>query len=137
MNGPALFFNYFHDPEPEKVKVVFWFPECDDNLGFYKDQLLRVKSDLDSENYLEYFEVKNDSTSEASVSQVDKNEIALCGFFINEQNDEKLSNWKCSGFVVLLDWKNQIRGYYSGDDFEDIDRLILEIHVIKTMLKNE
>jgi protein SCO1 len=65
-------------------------------------------------------------------------DLALCGYYIlaRDRNDTDTTNdlFIHSDKVVLVDRQQRIRGYYSGTDRKDIDRLIIEI---KVLLKEE
>jgi len=135
--GPQVFFKYFPNKNPVKAKAIFWFPDCKQNLNFFENQISRIEADLSAETFLEFYEVSNDADRGTLLSDEVRLEIANCAFLISDSTDEKFKNWKCNGFMVLMDPENKIRGYYAGNDFEDIDRLILEIHVLKSMLGNE
>ncbi len=58
-------------------------------------------------------------------------ELARCGYFLVAKPNEELANdFIHSDKIVLTDKENRIRGYYSGTDREDVDRLITEIQVL-------
>ena len=86
------------------------------------------------ENLLDYHIIEKSDSSYAGGERV---RLARCALLIDNQEESNLQNWRCDGFMVMLDWKMRIRGYYSGADFEDIDRLILELHVMQTIVEDE
>jgi hypothetical protein len=75
--------------------------------------------------------------ADSGFSQALRLNMAECGLLINKQKEENLKDWQCTGFIAMIDGDARIRGYYSGADFEDIDRVILELNVMKTVINNE
>ncbi len=58
-------------------------------------------------------------------------ELARCGFFIVAKPNQEIENdFIHSDKLVLVDKEGRIRGYYSGTDREDVDRLITEIQIL-------
>jgi len=132
--GPKLVYDYFAYENSLPVKIMAWFPECDDNTIFFNEQIARIHENLTKFNFVQYLMIRKDSLGLSFESKID---IAKCGLLIDKQDERNLQDWQCNGFFVLVDREFRIRGYYSGADFEDIDRLILEIHVMKTMIDDE
>lgn len=63
--------------------------------------------------------------------QADIYEMARCGFFIvAKPSEERENDFIHSDKLVLVDKDKRIRGYYSGTDREDVDRLITELQVL-------
>lgn len=130
----TAYFEDFLEEGNKKVTIIFWEPDCESNKTFYAGQLTRVKANFQGENFLEYYIVEK---SDSSYAEGERTRLAKCALLIDIQEEDNLQNWQCDGFMVMLDWKMRIRGYYSGADFEDIDRLILELHVMQTIVENE
>lgn len=58
--------------------------------------------------------------------------VARCGFLLPVQSgDGGDEDFIHSNKLVLVDSQKRIRGYYNGDDREDVDRLIQEIRLLK------
>ncbi|GAA4839028.1 SCO family protein [Algivirga pacifica] len=58
-------------------------------------------------------------------------EQARCGYFVVAKPDESNPNdFIHSDKLILVDKEKRIRGYYSGTDPEDVDRLITEIALL-------
>ena len=51
-------------------------------------------------------------------------------------HDIHTSDIETSNQLVLLDNKHRVRGFYNVHDFEDIDRLILEIKILLNQKQN-
>lgn len=59
-------------------------------------------------------------------------QMARCGFLLPVQaGDGSDEDFIHSNKLVLVDSQKRIRGYYNGDDRQDVDRLIHEIKIIK------
>ncbi len=59
-------------------------------------------------------------------------ETARCGFLLPVQSgDGGVEDFIHSNKLVLVDGERRIRGYYDGEDREDVDRLIQEIKLLK------
>jgi protein SCO1/2 len=57
--------------------------------------------------------------------------LAHCGYYILAKPNEKdVADFIHSDKLILVDKEKRIRGYYSGTDKEDIDRLIIEIQLL-------
>lgn len=56
-------------------------------------------------------------------------QMACCGFLLPLQAGK--DNLILSNKLVLVDGQRRIRGYYEGDDLEDVDRLVQEIKLLK------
>ncbi|MCS6823160.1 MAG: SCO family protein [Cytophagaceae bacterium] len=64
--------------------------------------------------------------------------LALKGFKISALEDTtQLPSFVHSEKLVLVDKQGWIRGYYNGTKREDVDKLILEINVLKKIYDNE
>jgi protein SCO1/2 len=60
-------------------------------------------------------------------------EIARCGFLLPvQEGDGGSEDFIHSNKFVLIDGQRRIRGYYDGDDRQEVDRLIQEIRILKT-----
>ncbi len=58
-------------------------------------------------------------------------ELARCGYFIAvKPNEQDSTDFIHSDKLILVDQKKRIRGYYSGTDRKDVDRLITEIQLL-------
>jgi len=55
-------------------------------------------------------------------------EFARCGLILLDFPETRISSWNKR--FVLIDQAGRIRGYYYAHDFQEIDRLILEIKII-------
>jgi protein SCO1/2 len=59
-------------------------------------------------------------------------QTARCGFLLPiQEGDGGVEDFIHSNKLVLVDGQRRIRGYYDGDDRQDVDRLIQEIKLIK------
>jgi protein SCO1/2 len=64
--------------------------------------------------------------------------LAQKGFFLSAMEDAaRPVEFIHSDKMVLVDRNGWIRGYYSGTDKKDVDRLIDEIRVLKNIYKNQ
>jgi protein SCO1/2 len=117
-----------------RVNLIFYEPECESNLDFFNSQTERIRLNMSEADFINYITI---SSVDSTYSQEVRKKFAVCGLLIAEQKEENLKDWKCTGFIVMIDWKARIRGYYSGTDFEDIDRVILELNVMETIVNNE
>ncbi|WP_224995003.1 SCO family protein [Cesiribacter sp. SM1] len=60
-------------------------------------------------------------------------EVARCGFLLPvQEGDGGSEDFIHSNKFVLVDGQRRIRGYYDGDDRQEVDRLIQEIRILKT-----
>ncbi len=61
-------------------------------------------------------------------------DLARCGYFVaankEVKNEEGQSDFIHTDKFILVDAKGQIRGFYTGTDREDVDRLITEIQIL-------
>jgi len=136
-----------------KITVVdFFFTRCPNICIDMTSELLRVQEFYKKESNVQILSHSVDPTYDSA--QVLKNyaienginlnqwtlltgnpeeiyEMARCGYFIVAKPNEKLENdFVHSDKLILIDKDLQIRGYYSGTDREDVDRLITEIRVL-------
>ena len=59
-------------------------------------------------------------------------DLARCGYFLSVKPDEEnADNFIHSNKFVLVDKSHQIRGFYSGTDRKEVDRLITELQVLR------
>lgn len=66
-------------------------------------------------------------------------ELAQKGYFISALEDTNYTNtdrFVHSDKLILVDKERRIRGYYNGTDEKEVDRLILEISVLKSEYGN-
>ena len=134
----------------------FFFTRCPDICIDMSNQLLRVQESFKhrkdikilshsidhyqdtAEVLKEYAELyQADSTIWNFVygSKEDIEFIAKCGYFIayslgDSLINENVQNFTHSDKFVLIDKKSRIRGFYSGIDRKEVDRLITEINIL-------
>ncbi|MDW7691274.1 SCO family protein [Flammeovirgaceae bacterium SG7u.111] len=136
-----------------KVYVAdFFFSRCPNICIEMTSQLLRVQEAFENEQDLmivshsvdpehdqpavlaEYAKEKGIDSNKWQLLTGDKPaiyELARCGYFITAKPSQTLENdFIHSDHLVLVDKEKRIRGYYSGTDREEVDRLITEIHVL-------
>lgn len=136
-----------------KLTVVdFFFTSCPSICPIMSDELTRVQSafadedvfqilsfSVDPENdtietlreYADRYQVNDNKWKLITGAKKDIYRLARCGFImpVQDGNGEPL-DFIHSDKLVLVDAQKRIRGYFSGTDREDVDRLILEIKIL-------
>ena len=107
------------------------------NDRFEKDsgiQLIRICYDsniLDAELYPKKQEGLNNLKIIHVYGPIKKvRELAHCGFILLNIANITNSNPIQNDTFVLIDKQRRIRGYYKGTDFEDIDRMMIELDIL-------
>jgi protein SCO1/2 len=114
----------------EKVQQVFL---KDDDIKLLS---LSVTPVIDSVSVLKEYAIKKgviDSKWNITTgSKKDIYNLARKSYFVvTDQGDGGLQDFIHTENFVLVDKKQQIRGYYDGTDLNDIDRLIADIKILK------
>jgi len=118
MTSELLRVQEFYKKEPNVQLVSFSVDPTYDSPSVLAEYAEKYNANTHKWNFL---------TGEAK----DIYELARCGFFIVAKPNEEIKNdFIHSDKLVLVDTKGRIRGYYSGTDREDVDRLITEIQVL-------
>ncbi len=117
-----------------KLQEVF---KNDDDIRFLS---LSVTPVIDSVSVLkEYAISKGVIDSKWNITTGDKKhiyELARKSYFaVLEEGDGGLQDFIHTENFILVDKKKQIRGFYDGTDNEDIERLILDIRILKNESK--
>jgi len=69
-------------------------------------------------------------------SEVDRNSV-LNQDFLFETKVPKAESDLAERKLILIDWEGHIRGYYTGTDSDEIDRLMAEIKILDYAKKNK
>jgi len=133
-----------------KYTIIDFYSYGDQELNRKKEfQLNRILSDAESTNNLQIIRIcydddiagkkgqcdieskmDNDHLIHAFGSKEDVFNLAHCGFvmlhFPLNTSDIQIQNYT----FVLVDRKRRIRGYYDGTDFDEADRLMIELDII-------
>ena len=118
-----------------KLQEVF---KEDDDIKFLS---LSVTPVIDSVSVLrEYADKKGVIDSKWNITTGDKKHIYSLArksyFTVLDEGDGGLQDFIHTENFVLVDKKQQIRGYYDGTDNEDIERLILDIKILQNEYQN-
>tara|TARA_R110001583_G_scaffold49679_1_gene155468 strand:+ start:1146 stop:1823 length:678 start_codon:yes stop_codon:yes gene_type:complete len=110
----------------------------DDEIKFLS---LSVTPDIDSVSVLKEYAVKKGVIDgKWNITTGDKKhiyELARKSYFVVlDEGDGGLQDFIHTENFVLVDKKRQIRGYYDGTDKEDIQRLVLDIQLLKNEYKD-
>lgn len=139
----------------DRISVVsFFFSSCQTICPAMNNELLRVQGNFDTNSNVqllsfsidptydkpevlkEYAQVLGAEEEKWSFVTGDKStihELVRCGFIlpVQQNNTEDGSiDYSHSDKVVLVDSQRRIRGYYSGTDREEVDRLITEMTIL-------
>ncbi len=134
--------------------VSFFFSSCQTICPEMNNELLRVQGNFDSDAHVQllsfsidptydkpavlkaYAELLGANEKQWTFITGDKNsihELVRCGFILPvQQNDlpNGTVDYSHSDKVILVDSQRRIRGYYSGTDREEVDRLITEMKIL-------
>lgn len=127
-----------------KLSVIALLSEFDSDLKERTSKLSRIASALSDSEIFQIVMIESNGTSkniqgkgsliiETGIiktiqSDIEKmREFAICQLVVLNFNNE---NWNSNARIVLVDDLQRIRGYYSIDDFDDMDRLILEVKIL-------
>lgn len=134
--------------------VSFFFSSCQTICPAMNNELLRVQGNFDTEPEVqllsfsidpaydtpgvlrEYAERLGANEKQWSFLTGDKtaiHELVRCGFILPVQQydtEDGTVDYAHSDKVILVDSQRRIRGYYSGTDPEDVDRLITEMKIL-------
>lgn len=129
--------------------VAFFSYPCDADCRKLMEELVRVQDVFEKQEMVQILTIDKSSSNpqellELSQTFKSKSErwkfltgekttietLAQCGFVLKEQKD-------LSYPIVLIDSERRIRGYYSGTDPEEVDRLILEIRILLYTLNQD
>ena len=118
-----------------KLQEVF---ENEDDIKFLS---LSVTPVIDSVSVLRsYADKKGVIDSKWNITTGDKKHIYALArksyFTVLDEGDGGLQDFIHTENFVLVDKKQQIRGYYDGTDNEDIERLILDIKILQAESKD-
>ena len=118
-----------------KLQEVF---KEDDDIKFLS---LSVTPVIDSVSVLrEYADKKGVIDSKWNITTGDKKHIYSLArksyFTVLDEGDGGLQDFIHTENFVLVDKKQQIRGYYDGTDTKDIERLILDIKILQKEFKD-
>lgn len=118
-------------------KVIYVTQSIEDaNSKLIKNNLLRVQSSMSNWETIEflmitqhrdYDDTESGSIKMANANPIYLNQLARCGLVIDFDATSKTVNKT----IVVVDAKNQIRGYYNGIGDEEIDRLLVELRILK------
>lgn len=136
-----------------KIRVVdFIFTRCQVECPLMTSQLLRVNEIFQNDSniaflshtvdpqhdspavlktYKESFGITNEQWYFLTGSKDEIYEQALKGYYLAAGEEDTEVGFLHSDKIVLVDKEGFIRGFYSGTDPEDIDRLKTEISVLK------
>ena len=110
---------------------IFYFPAYVSTPDFYR-QLERVTNKFDGVEVFAVMNVNNATkhgTKVVIVDDADFQYVMNCQLIVGEGVDLASPP---SHKIVLVDKFGQIRGYYIGSDFDDMDRLELELKILFT-----
>jgi len=127
-----------------KLSVIALLPSTESDIKNRVNKLSRVASIFEDQDFLQIVMIKqnmigiNDQGNDNQMivpeimktiqSDIEKvRDFAICQLVILNFNGENLQS---NDRVVLIDDLRRIRGYYRIDDFDDMDRLILEIKIL-------
>ncbi|MDN4165170.1 SCO family protein [Cytophagales bacterium LB-30] len=131
--------------------VDFFFTTCPSICPIMSTSLTRVQDafedkgvqlvsfSVDPENdsiealqaYAKRFDAKPDMWTFVTGSKPDIYRLARCGFILPViDGDGSPEDFIHSDKLILIDKQRRIRGYYSGTDTEDVDRLIVELKIL-------
>jgi protein SCO1/2 len=134
--------------------VSFFFSSCQTVCPAMNNELLRVQGNFDTQPKVQLLSFSIDPTYDTpgvlkeyaerlganekqwSFLTGDKtaiHELVRCGFILPVQQydtEDGTVDYSHSDKVILVDSKRRIRGYYSGTDREDVDRLITEMKIL-------
>lgn len=138
-----------------RISVVsFFFSSCQTICPAMNNELLRVQGNFDSDphvqllsfsidpaydkpgvlkEYASHLGAEEEKWSFLTGEKAAIHELVRCGFILPvQQNDDVagVADYSHSDKVVLVDSQRRIRGYYSGTDREDVDRLITEMKIL-------
>lgn len=138
-----------------QVSVVsFFFSSCQTICPAMNNELLRVQGNFPADSHVQLLSFSIDPTfdSPAVLKEYGRalgaeekkwsfltgeksaiHELVRCGFILPVQQYDTeggVADYSHSDKVVLVDSQRRIRGYYSGTDREDVDRLITEIKIL-------
>ena len=118
-----------------KLQEVF---KKDDDIKFLS---LSVTPVIDSVSVLrEYADKKGVIDAKWNITTGDKKHIYALArksyFTVLDEGDGGLQDFIHTENFVLVDKKQQIRGYYDGTDNDDIERLILDIKILQAESKD-
>ena len=119
-----------------KLQEVF---KNDDDIKFLS---LSVTPVIDSVSVLrEYADKKGVIDAKWNITTGDKKHIYALArksyFTVLDEGDGGLQDFIHTENFVLVDKKQQIRGYYDGTDNADIERLITDIKILQNEFKNK
>ncbi len=125
----------------QKLTVVDLNNEVRDKLGEIGYSLNRVADTFEDQKFFQILIIQPDTATflhekrlilndliRLSIHHKKISEFALCELILLDYPDSETSSWNKR--FVLIDQEARIRGYYDAADFEEIDRLILEIKII-------
>lgn len=116
---------------------LFYFPQWVNDDEFYR-QCSRIRDKQKHVVFTAIADSSNYTVFGNLLMVMDEGhlyEIANCSLILGQENviSEPIYNQ-----LVLVDSKKRIRGYFNGNDLEDMDRLDVEIDILKKEnLKNE
>jgi protein SCO1/2 len=134
--------------------VSFFFSSCQTICPAMNNELLRVQGNFDTDPQVQLLSFSIDPTYDTpgvlqeyaerlgandkqwSFLTGDKtaiHELVRCGFILPVQQydtEDGTVDYSHSDKVILVDSQRRIRGYYSGTDREDVDRLITEMKIL-------
>ena len=138
-----------------RISVVsFFFSSCQTICPAMNNELLRVQGNFDTDPNVQLLSFSIDPTFDkpAVLKQYAQglgaedekwtfltgektaiHELVRCGFILPVQQsltEGGVVDYSHSDKVVLVDSQRRIRGYYSGTDREDVDRLITEMKIL-------
>lgn len=88
---------------------------------------LRQLNEEDGSGLLATENVSRSNWYYCSANPVYSNQLARCGFVLDfDAMDDNVNSW-----VIVVDNLDRIRGYYNIIDPEEIDRLIVELRILK------
>lgn len=132
------------------ISAVYFFSYPCDSLCFQvMEELARVQDVFERQHDVQIVSINENSTDPQRLEALPKTFNRLPGQwkFLTGAGEEVANLMQC-GFVlennskkdhpvVLIDGKRRIRGYYSGTDAVEIDRLILEIRILLYTLNQD
>jgi protein SCO1/2 len=127
-----------------KLSVIALLPEIEKDLEERTHKLSRIASALDDKEIFQIVMIEQNAidnnrqgkenlmiesgifkTIQSDIEKMKK--FAICQLVILNFNDENMNG---NDRIVLIDDLRRIRGYYRIDDFDDMDRLILEVKIL-------
>lgn len=130
-----------------RISAVFFFSyPCDSACREVMEELARVQDVFEKQKMIQILAIDKTSSKTQELMELPQTfksnpeqwkfltgekptieTLAQCGFVLKEQKD-------MSHPIALVDRERRIRGYYSGTDSKEVDRLILEIRILLYML---